>query len=164
MDKWIGTVAALVGVLLGGLISYTTTSKQLQQQIRIERQRLDIEKMEELHTKLSRLELSYRTMDRAASNPAEKLEKELDIPIDRIKMLVGFYAPELNPDVEHLEQLSDEFTQDFADVVVWTTKKVPRADIEEEKKKMNTDYEAVKQQCHLMQSKVVDMFQRNNRA
>jgi hypothetical protein len=112
MIAWIGVIGTLIGALVGGGLALLNARVQLHHHMVRERNKLILSKLEELYENITHLRKS-----RAADivqvnanfidvNPALDLAK--DIPklvdaIEKIEMLVGFYAPEL---VDYLEKMN----------------------------------------------------------
>jgi hypothetical protein len=105
---WVGVIAALTGAIVGGGIATVISCLQLREQRLRERNKLILSKLEEIHEVLSQFREAYRGSIHerllTAHDAAEpnQIEKSLSkVPIEKLQMLVGFYAPELK-DYLHL--------------------------------------------------------------
>ena len=106
MKEWIGVIGTLSGAIVGGVIAFIVSARQISHQRRLERQKRLIEKFEQIHEVFG--EVSSQGTIWAASvlgnvganlpiNP-EKLGGA--VRLDHLRMLVDFYAPTLKPEVE----------------------------------------------------------------
>lgn len=102
---WIGVIAALVGAIVGGSIAALISYLQTRTQRARETKKLLLSKLEETHEALSRLRFAYKKSlsERFATVAGTKREMSGPPPIERLQMLVGFYAPELAPYLEKIE-------------------------------------------------------------
>jgi iron-sulfur cluster repair protein YtfE (RIC family) len=105
---WIGVIGALAGAIVGGSIALINLRLQLREQRKRERNKLFLSKLEEIHKVLSKFRECYRGSIRErllTAHGLEKIEEDASqVPIEKLKMLVGFYAPEL---AEHLRKVGD---------------------------------------------------------
>ncbi|HEY9286250.1 MAG TPA: hypothetical protein VIP46_22555 [Pyrinomonadaceae bacterium] len=105
---WIGVIGALAGAIVGGSIALLNSRLQLREQRKRERNKLLLSKMEELHEVLSQFRECYRGSIRErllTAHGLEKIEEDMSkVPFEKLKMLVGFYVPEL---AEHLRKVMD---------------------------------------------------------
>lgn len=125
MSLWILIAGTLVGTLLGGVLGLLNTRFQFRTQVNRERQRLTLGKLEELHQVLSQFKQAYADLSLlAGSNAAiDALIKQYSsIPREKLHMLVGFYAPELLPQVERIKRLSHEYDNALAKFYQWKDK------------------------------------------
>ncbi len=130
MDAWIGSVSAIVGVLLGGLITLLITRSQLRHREARERTMLILAKLEELHQLLGNYAIStFNMMGELIEGdidqfhrlirqilPAHKIperHKRTSEPmtLDRISLLIGAYAPEIKGHLEKLMNVTLEFSE-----------------------------------------------------
>src|SRR5215213_3707706 len=120
MTTWIGVVAALVGAIVGGGIAFFNSQLQLREQRLREKKKLLLSKLEELHEVLSQFRESYRGSIHErllTAAGAEKVAGNLPkVPIEKLQMLVGFYAPEL---AEHLRKIEGA-RKDYGSVLMKT--------------------------------------------
>jgi hypothetical protein len=122
---WILIIGTLVGTLLGGLIGLVNTRMQSKIQIKRERERLILGKLEELHQVVSQFKQAYWDLFLMASSHAavEALIKQHSaIPTEKLEMLVGFYAPELSTSFESIKSLSGEYDKALAQFINWQEK------------------------------------------
>jgi hypothetical protein len=125
MREWLKEFQGLLGVVVGALLGWLTSRYQLRYQVSRDRKKLILEKLEELHELLSKYSYglfsmmhqhTVRQLEEIASRiiPPRLMPKrpEADVEIvseDRLRALVGFYAPELTDDLEALEKLGGDF-------------------------------------------------------
>jgi len=125
MSLWILIVGTLVGTLLGGVLGLLNTRLQLKTTYGRERQRLILGKLEELHQVLSQFKQAYAELSlMAGTNAAVEalIKQHASIPKEKLTMLVGFYAPELSPQVEGIVKLSREYDEALAQFIRWEEK------------------------------------------
>src|ERR1700733_4028435 len=99
VKEWITPIVALLGVIIGGGIGWLNTRLQLERQEARESKKVMLEKLESLHeaisgylytftstaTTIAQFQLSGKRTDERSFTPP---------PYQRLRMLVGFYAPE----------------------------------------------------------------------
>ncbi len=122
MSLWLLIIATLGGTLLGGVIGLINTRMQSGIMIKREREKLILGKLEELHEVLSQFRSGYGDLSLLASSNAavEALIKgHAAIPREKLRMLVGFYAPELRKKLQHVEELSGEYDNALARLPQW---------------------------------------------
>lgn len=125
MSLWILIAGTLVGTLLGGVLGLLNTRLQFKTQFGRERERLILGKLEELHQVLSQFKQAYAELSlMAGTNAAVEalIKQHASIPTEKLKMLVGFYAPELSPQVEAVVRLSRGYDEALARFIRWEEK------------------------------------------
>ena len=113
MNTWTAIVASLLGVIVGGGLSWLSARSQSKRDERREKRKHILAKLEELHEVISayRHEFNLLTSDRfaVASGAAGWYEKESKpLPKEKLRMLVGFYASDLVSFLERVEQAGNE--------------------------------------------------------
>ena len=106
MKEWIG----LVGVIIGGLLTWFVSTRQRKFDQQKERRALLLSKFEELHMTLGELtdavsEITNQILSEAvfdSSFDANKVKRR--IPSEKIDMLIEFYVPELKNDHEYIKK------------------------------------------------------------
>jgi hypothetical protein len=83
-----------------------------------ERQKLLLEKLEELHEIISQLRQAYgdlflMTIDEKGS----MIKERISVPTEKLQMLVGFYAPSLSVRLENVEMYRAEYDRVLFDWV-----------------------------------------------
>jgi hypothetical protein len=114
MNAWIGIIGTVIGTIIGGGLAWLNMKFQLQIQEERERKKLLLGKLEEIHELLSKYKHSFTmaTMEhlRATFTSESKLFENLPpVPAERLRMLIGFYAPELKEHFRNLEALKEEW-------------------------------------------------------
>jgi hypothetical protein len=101
----IGVIAALVGAIVGGGIAALVSYLQTRNQKARETKKLLLSKPEEIHEVLSQLRYVYKDSVYKSFAAVANGRRETSVapPIERLEMLVGFYATELSPYLEGLE-------------------------------------------------------------
>jgi hypothetical protein len=171
MAAWIGIVGTLIGVLLGGVVAWFNARFQLRYQENRDRKKLILERLEELYQLLSQYNRAYFNMlqghiyDSIDQNfspiiPPELMPKppeqeEMPVPIERLQMLIGFYAPELDDHLKKLEGISEE----YGDFLI---KVIAKQALEEDKegpdlKALYTQHEPLNKIIEEMQAEVVKL-------
>lgn len=138
MNAWIGSISALLGIMLGGLISWLITRQQLRHQELRERNKTVLSKLEELHQLLGDYAISlFAIISVQIESEADQLrsllkntfpkvqlpdrperEKKNVMSLDRISLLVGAYAPDLNGHLDNLVAVTGEFSQASRELTV----------------------------------------------
>src|SRR5437667_9789405 len=98
MNAWIGIIGTVIGTFLGGGLTWLNSKFQMRSQTEKDRKRLMLQKMEEIHELLSDYKHSYKMLTaemlkRYASEELDEFPELPAIPSERLRMLVGFYAP-----------------------------------------------------------------------
>lgn len=101
MNAWIGIIGIVIGTILGGGIAWFNARFQLSHQAERDKKKFVLSKLEEIHELLSDYKHSYQMLTaemlkRFASEDFAELPELQAIPSEKLKMLVGFYAPELS--------------------------------------------------------------------
>lgn len=106
MNAWIG----IVGVVIGGALAILSSYLQQRRQIQHDRRKLILSKLEELYEVVSGFRQTYKAefLERSAEllsfNLPPEIKVEEPVPIERVRMLVGFYAPELSKQLQRVEE------------------------------------------------------------
>jgi hypothetical protein len=122
MIAWIGIIGTVIGAIVGGGLTLLNAHLQTRRQIQQERRKLILSKLEELHEAISHFRHESREalllmIAMPAGSNAEGIQQSKErrsLSIEKIEMLVGFYAPELS---EHLKKILQE-TVSYMDKVV----------------------------------------------
>jgi HAMP domain-containing protein len=112
MGEWLGLIGAVLGTAIGGVIAYYTTGQQHRHERSLENHRRLIASYEAIHELLSTIAGQATTLNMGVIGDlgyATPLKGDLlkeKIQLDRLRMLVDFYAPALKDDVRNI---SDQF-------------------------------------------------------
>jgi len=106
---WAGIIGTAIGTLGGGIVTYIQGKSQFQREKEWQKRDLVRGKLEEAHEAIEEVKRAFTTctanaMLRVQLGRSEHEEKQLDFA--KVKMLIGFYAPELN---DLLKQLENEW-------------------------------------------------------
>ena len=106
MEIWVGVVASLLGVIVGGFLHHLTTQHSLKLQHEWERSRVVHEKLESIAETAEDLGRKMSSFYSGAITAVEagkpyKIEGGV-LPLSRLEMLINFYAPELQPHFKRL--------------------------------------------------------------
>lgn len=164
MTVWIGVIGTILGTLVGGGLALLNTHLQFRHQVRRERQKLLLSKLEELHVVLSAFRKSYKTstVDQVqkslGADPSRRTEDEISVPIERLQLLVSFYTPELTALLQQIEKCRKEYETPLLKSVLSSkegeaTKKQNRNALFVEQKKLD-------KACADMQAEVVRLSKR----
>lgn len=105
----LGTV---IGVILGGLITWFIGSQQRKHDLDREKRELLLSKYEELHALLGKLQghvnqMVMQIVSEATTNSAfDPKAITSNMPLDEITMLIDFYVPELKDNHEYIKKQS----------------------------------------------------------
>lgn len=116
MTAWIGIIGTIVGALLAGGAAWFNARSQIRRQEERDRKNHILSKLEELYEAITQLRRHYAELtitemmtlaqvDRSAMKPPDMQP----LPLNKIQMLVGFYAPELEPLMEQLLKCRDDY-------------------------------------------------------
>lgn len=158
----VGVIAALAGAIVGGSIAFLNSRLQLREQRKRERNKLILSKLEEIHQALSQFRDSYnaQSLDRILTTqnvetPQQVKEGTAKVPIERLQMLIGFYAPELSDHLKMLEQSRKE----YGDVLIKTVGLERKNEIAKRETlgALTTEWRKVEKTCVDMQAEVIRM-------
>ncbi len=112
-NEWIGVIGTLIGVAVGGGITYFVTQLQIEHTEKIERSRRQLAKLEathELFSKVSKL-TGFMHMDVVANlTHGIKIEfKDDKIPLDALQMHTDMYIPEVSSKAHDITEQFMEF-------------------------------------------------------
>jgi hypothetical protein len=108
MGEWLGLIGAILGTTIGGVIAYYTTGQQHLHERRLENHRRLIASYEAIHELLSTIADQASTLnmgvigDLGYSTPLKGDLLKEKVQLDRLHMLVDFYAPVLKDDVKNI--------------------------------------------------------------
>lgn len=160
MNEIMSYLIPLVGVLIGALVTLVTTRLTIQQNQQAEREKVNIEKLEELHRAVTQLKEAYRTYMASVLYGGEN-RKYRYIPIDQIRMLVQFYAPDAQTELVLLEQAQHEFGSIAASIEVAASHRDFTSDwVQEHKEKVGPAFSNIETACNALQSKVSSLFRK----
>src|SRR5689334_417684 len=109
MSQWITIIGSLLGVAVGGGLAWLNSRYQFLRQDERDRKRFILSKLEELHELISEYRQAYNsaTADRFATATGADSWYAKDgrpLPIEKLRMLVGFYAEDLTSYLGDLEK------------------------------------------------------------
>jgi hypothetical protein len=131
MGEWLGLIGALAGAAIGGIITYRVSGQQHRHERKIENQRRLIVSYEAMHELLSTISSQASTLNMGVIGDLgynARLKGDIlkeKVQLDRLRMLVDFYAPSLQKDVKSL-------TEQFALVIYAVTETVLQKDRNDE--------------------------------
>ena len=108
MAEWVGLIGALAGTAIGGFVTYKVANQQHAHERRTDRQHRQIEALEAIYELLSSITSQASTLnmgvigDLGYNSPLKADILKERIQLDRLKMLVDFYAPVLKPHVKSM--------------------------------------------------------------
>jgi hypothetical protein len=112
MEALLGLIGALAGTAIGGLVTYKVANQQHVHERRTEKERRLIAAYESIHDLLTTIAGQASTMNLGVlgavgfNSPIKGDLLKEKVQLDRLRMLVAFYAPTLGPDVK---AISDQF-------------------------------------------------------
>jgi hypothetical protein len=110
MAEWIGLIGAVLGTAIGGVIAYYTTGQQHKHERQLENHRRLIASYEAIHELLSTIAGQASTLnmgvigDLGYGTPLKGDILKEKVQLDRLRMLVDFYAPALKEDVKNISE------------------------------------------------------------
>jgi hypothetical protein len=93
VSAWIGIIGTVIGALLAGSAAWLNSRLQLHSQEKRERKKLFLSKLEELYELVAQFKRSCE-MSAAPQEPINVSDIP-PLPIEKLQMLIGLYAPEL---------------------------------------------------------------------
>jgi len=149
-----------VGAFLAGGAAWFNSRFQMRIQAKHERRKLILQKMEEVHELLSQYKQSYKMLTaeflRIYASGEQELGELEPIPLERLKMLVGFYAPVLGPQLQTLEEHSESYGDRVAEHIQLGGK----SDTSAQKKRLGfllLHSETIGKSCEAMQQEVIQL-------
>lgn len=110
LRDWIGVIGTLAGAVVGGVIAFFVSSRQLRHQRGLEREKRQVANFERIHRCLSTVAhqagiLGAQLVGNVGSGIPFKMEALGEkVPTDELRMLVDFYASSLRPEVQQIEE------------------------------------------------------------
>ena len=110
MEELVGVLGTIVGVILGGLITWLLGKEQRKHEINKHKRELLIQKYEELHALLGQLygcvnSLAMQIVSEAAlDSKFDPKAIRSQMPTEKVTMLIEFYVPELKEDNEYIKR------------------------------------------------------------
>jgi hypothetical protein len=110
-NAWVGLIGAFAGALIVGISHFLSARSQFKWDKAWERKTLLRSKLEELFTAVGNLRESYIDIYAGcvARQPSQRIEVPKEFPVERLRMLVGFYAPEVRSFLPRLDEAKREF-------------------------------------------------------
>jgi hypothetical protein len=125
MNTWIAVIGTLLGATIGGGIAFLNSYFQLQTQLKRDRQRVLLSRLEEIYELLWRIRKAYTLSSLemvgklSGTELADKLEADTVVPIERLELLIGFYAPTLFDLLQKLEEHRNTFGELVLKSILW---------------------------------------------
>jgi gas vesicle protein len=143
-------VGALVGVIVGGLITLFATYLQLRSESKQRMKERKIKAFEEIHGYLSILdhEAGYaflQILDKIKHGNPINSEEMNKLPWQELEMRIGFYAPELENDLRNIKKEWEKLGRAFGLIIVekYTSGEGPNELLDQSKKCSNKIEEQV---------------------
>jgi hypothetical protein len=110
-NAWVGLIGAFAGAFIVGISHFLSARSQFKWDKAWERKTTLRSKLEDLFTTVGNLRDAYIEMYAScvARMPSQRIEAPKEFPVERLRMLVGFYAPEVRPFLPRLEEAKREF-------------------------------------------------------
>src|SRR6267143_3442128 len=118
-NAWVGLIGAFAGALIVGISHFLSARSQFKWDKAWERKTLRRSKLEDLFTAVGDLRDAYIEIYAGciARLPGERIGAPKDIPAERLRMLVGFYAPEVAPFLPRLEEARRGFGKELLQLI-----------------------------------------------
>lgn len=109
-------IFGLIGVLVGGFLSYLNSENLAKHEKQWQFSRLKHDKLIEIANISDKIQNSYfLIVTKLSTNSDISIDENLSVPINTLKVLIKFYAPELQDDLKILYGLREIFGQAFID-------------------------------------------------
>lgn len=122
MEAWIGVIGALGGVIVTALLALLRSSVEFRRQKDWERDSIVRARLEDLYSTISDVHDGYMSVFHHTTMRVEYGKEPSDqvaIPVERMRMLSRFYAPELDESLQFFEEsyqlFSDALAATFTD-------------------------------------------------
>jgi hypothetical protein len=114
MNGWIAVAGTILGVLIGGGLTWLNSRFQLKQMEAKDRKKFLLAKLEELYEIISQIGQSYSELTSEQSKIViDRLEFQVPnspkLPMDKLDMLVSFYATELKITLSKLTRCCEDY-------------------------------------------------------
>jgi hypothetical protein len=118
-NAWVGLIGAFAGALIVGISHFLSARSQFKWDKAWERKTLLRSKLEDLFTAVGSLRDAYIEIYAGcvARQPHQRIEAPKEFPVERLRMLVGFYAPEVRPFLPRLEEAKREFGEELLQLI-----------------------------------------------
>lgn len=156
-DAWLGVIGALGGVMIADLLAHIRASTAFRREQMAEERKLVRDRLEELYQHLEDFKRLYsnaatRTQLRMAGKAVEA-EPQAQLPLARIRMLVGLYLPESMQEMNSLETTCGRFSDVLADTLFSPPTGIDKsADLP---MRLHRAYEGVETSCNALLTSVV---------
>jgi hypothetical protein len=110
MEDWMGIIGTVLGVILGGYVTWFLSSEQRKHDLTKEKRELLLAKYEELHELLAQLNGCINSMvlqivtEAAMNSKFDPKQIRNQMPTEKVSMLIDFYVPELKHDHEYIKK------------------------------------------------------------
>lgn len=112
MTAWLGLIGAILGTAIGGIIAYYTAAQKLKHERNLDKDKRLIASFESIHELLSKVSDQASILNIGILGDlgfGNRLKGDLikeKVPLDRLRMLVDFYAPTIRGEVQ---EISNQF-------------------------------------------------------
>ena len=163
MKETLTVLSPLLGVVIGALVAFLTAKLTIRQKEREQSAKVNIEKLESLHKEATKLKDAYRA-NMAGILYGNNLQSGSGGPIDKIQMLVSFYSPEAQDELDQLERSRRAYGEIIAGIYVDASHGDRESDfVKERMEQIPTLFKDIETCCDALQSKVVTLFQERMR-
>ena len=127
MESWVGVAGTLGGVVVGGLISYFISARQIAHEKSLASNKRQIEKIEKAHEFLTSIKASYRSefgKDTTLLISGMKPDQQAGgrMPFEELEMLFSFYVPSLEAESKYLIELCQNYGESMVQARIYTPK------------------------------------------
>lgn len=124
MGEWLGLIGAIAGTAVGGFVTYKVAGQKNAHDRKAEKDRRLIAACEEIHELLGAL--SQQTVNLGvgvigdigygSKFNADRFKEK--VQLDRLRMMVGFYMPALQPDIKLIQAEFETVSRAVAEVIL----------------------------------------------
>ena len=122
---WIGLIGTLSGVLIGGIVSYFVSYAQFKRDKQLKEEQIVQQKLEEICKTAEEINTSYNTIMGEVMMFVQfgrKMKIDISpIPLNKLKMLIYFYAPSLKKIYNQLEETARLHAEGMVSIIKDTT-------------------------------------------
>ena len=178
MEIWVTPLAGILGVIVGGLLSYLSTSRQFKRQEKLENKKRKIQKLEEIAELLERIDSNvYQTLSLIMLDPAANTKPTIcrdstfdplsngksALPnmriLERVNILLLVYLPQTETNIVRLKKA----WRKFGSLMVESAFETPQGKIERQQfnSKVISISKFISDECESIKSEIIKELKLN---
>jgi len=158
MSTWTSAIFALIGVVVGGVLSYLANLHKTRIEKTWERDRNILDKLEELYSLTEEVSEGF-TFTASQGMMKARYDKKPDdhskIPIAKMKMLVVMYAPEATPLIIAFDEAWNQFSKHYSSAI--TSSKLQKSQAQILSQQLFDSSDKISDVCQQIQACTLDI-------